>query len=338
MGKTFNVLISIGILCITINAEMVRLSDKEIVIDTETKLIWQDNEVAKTTTSTWEGAIAYCENLNFAEYSDWRLPNIKELEDVKINRMVYNNIALNGTYWGISDTNKKSILDFSINSGKKAYKVPKGQRFEDLNFYVRCVRDELKDEILFLQTKYEEKKAQQEKMKIKCENLLSKTVNSGSVVALNNLQKGNPNCSHYISDYDIENGKFEIILSSKSAQTMFLEAVKYENSNDESRAKRIYLKIMEKFSDSAVALKAADRLANLKNVETVKRRANEIERSNREAVEQLNRNAKAQSDENCKQQKKACLAGCAGLNSKNGGLFTSSTKRECESKCYSMCW
>jgi len=31
---------------------------------------------------TWEAAIAFCENLTFAGYEDWRLPNIKELQSI----------------------------------------------------------------------------------------------------------------------------------------------------------------------------------------------------------------------------------------------------------------
>jgi len=41
------------------------------------KRMWQQQDDG--TTRTWEEAIAYCENLSLANYSDWRLPNYKEL-------------------------------------------------------------------------------------------------------------------------------------------------------------------------------------------------------------------------------------------------------------------
>jgi hypothetical protein len=32
--------------------------------------------------STWQEALRYCEDLVFAERSDWRLPNVRELESI----------------------------------------------------------------------------------------------------------------------------------------------------------------------------------------------------------------------------------------------------------------
>ncbi len=47
-----------------------------IVTDSTTGLQWQDNEIVA---KDWGEAVDYCESLNLDGYSDWRLPNIKEL-------------------------------------------------------------------------------------------------------------------------------------------------------------------------------------------------------------------------------------------------------------------
>ena len=49
----------------------------EIITDSETGLIWQ--KTYDETKKKWSDALAYCENLTYAGYSDWRLPNINEL-------------------------------------------------------------------------------------------------------------------------------------------------------------------------------------------------------------------------------------------------------------------
>jgi len=50
------------------------------ITDTNTGLIWQKQSLASTT--NWEGALNYCENLTLADYDEWRLPNIKELQSI----------------------------------------------------------------------------------------------------------------------------------------------------------------------------------------------------------------------------------------------------------------
>ena len=48
----------------------------EIVTDNLTGLIWKKTFINK---ASWASALAYCENLTYAGYDDWRLPNILEL-------------------------------------------------------------------------------------------------------------------------------------------------------------------------------------------------------------------------------------------------------------------
>jgi len=62
-------------------------------IDSTTGLEWQDNYEDTATgnikTSSWSEAIDYCEGLDLANNSDWRLPNINELESI-VERSEFN--------------------------------------------------------------------------------------------------------------------------------------------------------------------------------------------------------------------------------------------------------
>lgn len=52
------------------------------ISDITTKLMWQQGDVQNSSPRSWEEALNYCENLSLASYSDWRLPNIRELESI----------------------------------------------------------------------------------------------------------------------------------------------------------------------------------------------------------------------------------------------------------------
>ena len=49
---------------------------EQVVTSMVTGLIWQKNTASSL---SWEDALAYCENLEYADLTDWRLPNKKEL-------------------------------------------------------------------------------------------------------------------------------------------------------------------------------------------------------------------------------------------------------------------
>ena len=55
------------------------------VTDSDTGLMWQKGET--TATLTWEGALQYAEGLSLAGRSDWRLPNIKQLQSINDETM-----------------------------------------------------------------------------------------------------------------------------------------------------------------------------------------------------------------------------------------------------------
>ncbi|MBO4700000.1 DUF1566 domain-containing protein [bacterium] len=56
--------------------EVTTVNGDVIVTDTKTGLVWQKTY---ETGKNWQAALDYCENLTYAGYSDWRLPNKNEL-------------------------------------------------------------------------------------------------------------------------------------------------------------------------------------------------------------------------------------------------------------------
>ncbi|WP_415407797.1 DUF1566 domain-containing protein [Sulfurovum sp. CS9] len=56
-----------------------------IVTDNGTGLMWQDDFAdngGSIKMTNWNGAIAYCNDLNALGYDDWRLPNVNELVSI----------------------------------------------------------------------------------------------------------------------------------------------------------------------------------------------------------------------------------------------------------------
>jgi Protein of unknown function (DUF1566) len=70
------------------------------VKDNLTGLTWQ--KVPSTSTLTWEQALVYAEGLTLGGQSDWRLPNIKELQSINDERIV--NPSVSTTYFSTIGT------------------------------------------------------------------------------------------------------------------------------------------------------------------------------------------------------------------------------------------
>ena len=128
-----------------LHAKYMRDNIKEIVLDTSTGLVWQDNNETKTLTKTWKGAITYCEDLVFAGKSDWRLPNVNEFyslfERSKVNPAISSefvnvNTSSSLAYWSSTTYTFKPAnalyVHFYYGSGGDSDKLN--------NFIVRCVR------------------------------------------------------------------------------------------------------------------------------------------------------------------------------------------------------
>ncbi|MBS1516265.1 MAG: DUF1566 domain-containing protein [Bacteroidetes bacterium] len=109
--------------------------------DLVTGLMWQ--QVPFADSLTWEQALTNSENLNFAGYSDWRLPNVKELQSINdetlinpsVNQTFFSGVSVK-KYWSSTSlpnqTTKAWYLDTQF--GITTYD------FKTRAFYVICVR------------------------------------------------------------------------------------------------------------------------------------------------------------------------------------------------------
>ena len=112
-----------------------------ITYQASTRLMWQKS--ADLITRSWEQAIDRCEQLTLGGYSDWRLPNIKELQtiidyslpDLVLDKSFFPNTPA-GSFWSSTTqtdaTDKAWTVYFRIGSIYGSTKTS--------NFYTRCVR------------------------------------------------------------------------------------------------------------------------------------------------------------------------------------------------------
>ena len=73
--------------------DLKRDNSLNVVVDSTNRLMWLDNSDVLKLKFTHEEATEYCENLTYNSYSNWRIPDIKELKLIvdKRDRKTYIN-------------------------------------------------------------------------------------------------------------------------------------------------------------------------------------------------------------------------------------------------------
>lgn len=110
------------------------------ISDTATGLMWQKGEAGAM---TWEAALTYCENLQLAGYSDWRLPNRNELQSIvdyaryspAIDRTMFPG-AMSSYYWSSTTLAYNTADAWLVGFGNGHV----GGRNKSGSDYVRAVR------------------------------------------------------------------------------------------------------------------------------------------------------------------------------------------------------
>ncbi len=123
-------------------ADFTRDYSTDTVIDDQRALMWQDSE--EVPMLIWKESLKYCEDLEFANHEDWRLPNKEELDslvDIKrklpaINKEFENTISYR--YWSSTERSEKKAawyVNFSYGQKDGYYKTKKSR--------VLCVRADI---------------------------------------------------------------------------------------------------------------------------------------------------------------------------------------------------
>ena len=128
-----------------INATCYRDNDKNVVICDESKLgklMWQDDE--RVFIGNWKQAKERCERLNFAAYSDWRLPSIDEL--ISITDKTKFSPAINSAFKYVKSDFYWSSTKFADGSSR-AWFVHFKNGYADWSgisdrLFARCVRND----------------------------------------------------------------------------------------------------------------------------------------------------------------------------------------------------
>jgi len=121
-----------------------RDNSNEVVIDTNTNLIWIDNKETARLQLSHKDAVPYCENLSYGNSSSWRIPTIEEFQTIvdkkniktHINKAFKYNVPTG--YWAL----KAHIRTFWFYADYMNF-VSGTAYYDNRNKlkFIRCVRD-----------------------------------------------------------------------------------------------------------------------------------------------------------------------------------------------------
>ena len=122
------------------NARFQRDHMKQVVLDTKTDLMWQDNKTPYM--MNWADAKTYCKSFGVARLKDWRLPNIKELytlvdktkKELSINDAFEN--TKNDHYWSTDTYPGEPTIAQDVYFGNGTI----DWMYKNERLYIRCVR------------------------------------------------------------------------------------------------------------------------------------------------------------------------------------------------------
>jgi len=116
----------------------------DVIIDSKTGLMWQDNRDVKYIKKDWQGALDFCSILRLEGYTNWRLPTIKELETVVGTNPRNMDIKKGFKYMGGSGYYWSSIAHESDEAFAWMMNFKRGYEYINYKTYerhIRCVRD-----------------------------------------------------------------------------------------------------------------------------------------------------------------------------------------------------
>ena len=120
-----------------------RNDSKNIVTDTSTNRMWQDDTDVGSIKKNWSDAKTYCTELTLGGYTDWYLPSIEELVSItdkgRYNPSIsplFQNINTAYNYWSATTyaNNTDNAWNVNFNNGND------NNNNKTNSYYVRCVR------------------------------------------------------------------------------------------------------------------------------------------------------------------------------------------------------